>query len=268
MKLIHYISNSLATLAAVCALASCSNIDEDKRLIEVEAPTVSKNVLIEDYTGQLCSNCPNATETIHELQTDYGDDRVIAVGIYSGKFGYNRQGKPLPLTTEAGNNYAVAWGVDGQPCGVIDRQGRNESYGTWRKTVEERLQIQTPVKMDASLMVMGGKVIMTIHTACTKSLTDTRIMAWLMEDSIVSPQVMPTGKTNSTYIHNHVFRQTLSPAEGEVIDLTADENHRTNTYTLDVDPAWVTKHLTAVAFVYDKNGVQQVVKANTGDYSE
>lgn len=268
MKIRHNLSKGIAALAAVCALAACSHIDEDKRLIEVPAPMVSKNVLIEDYTGQLCSNCPNATETIHQLQQEYGSDRIIAVGIYSGKFGYNRQGKPLPLTTEVGNSYAVAWGVDGQPCGVIDRQGRNESYNTWRATVEERMQMQTPVSMDASLMVMSGKVVMTVHTACTENLSGTRIMAWLMEDSIVSPQVMPTGKTNSQYVHNHVFRCALSPVEGEAIDLTADESHRTNTYTLDADPAWVTKHLSAVAFVYDATGVLQAVSARTGDCCE
>ena len=267
MKIRHNLSKGIAALAAVCALAACSHIDEDKRLIEVPAPMVSKNVLIEDYTGQLCSNCPEAAETIHQLQQEYGSDRIIAVGIYGGPFGNNVKG-PLPLTTEVGNSYAEAWGVTSQPCGVIDRLGLNKFYSTWRATVEERMQMQTPVTMDASLMVMGGKVVMTVHTACTENLSGTRIMAWLMEDSIVSWQMMPTLKKNYQYIHNHVFRCALSPVEGEAIDLTADESHRTNTYTLDADPTWVTKNLSAVAFVYDATGVLQAVSARTGDCCE
>ena len=58
---------------------ACSHIDEDERLIYVKPADVARAVLIEDFTGQRCINCPAATDVIHQLQEAYGDDKVIAV---------------------------------------------------------------------------------------------------------------------------------------------------------------------------------------------
>ena len=64
---------------------SCSNISEEERLIEVqpslpETPdvTVMRRVLIEDFTGQRCVNCPTATQTISDLQQAYGSRHTAA----------------------------------------------------------------------------------------------------------------------------------------------------------------------------------------------
>ena len=41
-------------------LSSCNSIDEDDRLIYVAPTAVGRCVLIEDFTGQTCLNCPRA----------------------------------------------------------------------------------------------------------------------------------------------------------------------------------------------------------------
>ena len=71
-------------LAAVALLTGCDPVDSDKRLIEVPAATLERNVLIEDFTGQRCIFCPKATESITELQATYGADKLIAVAIHAG----------------------------------------------------------------------------------------------------------------------------------------------------------------------------------------
>ena len=53
-------------------MAACSHIAEDEQLIEVavdDMPTneIMRNVLLEDFTGQRCVNCPKAAEIIHQL---------------------------------------------------------------------------------------------------------------------------------------------------------------------------------------------------------
>ena len=40
----------------IVALMACSHIDEDERLIYVKPVAASRNVLIEDFTGQRCVN--------------------------------------------------------------------------------------------------------------------------------------------------------------------------------------------------------------------
>ena len=117
-------SFSLAAILMALTLTSCSEIDENERIIYVKPAEVKKHVLIEDFTGQRCVNCPNAATMIEKLQEQYGEDNIIAVGIYGGDFGYTTvaQGhQPLSLTTETGNSYYATWGVRAHPSGKIGR---------------------------------------------------------------------------------------------------------------------------------------------------
>lgn len=107
MKLKNNIYNKFAICAAALSLMACSNIDEDDRFIEVEPVEVAKRVLIEDFTGQRCVNCPNASEMIESLQEQYGAENVIAVGIHSGPFSKTASGRPLSLWTETGDYYLI-----------------------------------------------------------------------------------------------------------------------------------------------------------------
>ena len=82
MKKIYFLS----LLAAALLLISCDEVSSSKRLIYVEPPEVGRAVLIEDYTGQYCVNCPKASQEIERLLEQYGDTTVIAVAIHSGPF--------------------------------------------------------------------------------------------------------------------------------------------------------------------------------------
>ena len=79
-----HIFAALATLAFV----ACSHIDEEDRLIYVKPAAAQRCVLLEDFTGQRCINCPKANDEIHALQEQYGADTVIAVAIHSGPLGF------------------------------------------------------------------------------------------------------------------------------------------------------------------------------------
>ena len=49
-------------------LVACSHIDEGDRLIYVKPADVKRRVLLEDFTGQRCINCPKANDEIKSLQ--------------------------------------------------------------------------------------------------------------------------------------------------------------------------------------------------------
>ena len=98
-------------LAAV-AMVSCSDIDENDRFTYVRPANVSRAVLIEDFTGQLCVNCPNANDAIHQLQEQYGDSNVIAVGIHSGPRGFKGNSRFVGLATTLGDEYYTHFGAE------------------------------------------------------------------------------------------------------------------------------------------------------------
>ena len=75
------IKNKFVIVALACfMLTGCDEVSESDRLIYVKPAEVSRAVLIEDFTGQRCINCPNAADEISRLQEEYGEDKVIAVG--------------------------------------------------------------------------------------------------------------------------------------------------------------------------------------------
>ncbi len=46
---------------------ACDNIDEDDRFIPVERPHSEKTVLIEEFTGARCVNCPDGAAVVAAL---------------------------------------------------------------------------------------------------------------------------------------------------------------------------------------------------------
>ena len=107
MNVKTYILTALATLA----FAACSHIDEADRLIYVKPAHVSRCVLLEDFTGQRCVNCPKANDEIRALQEQYGADTVIAVAIHSGPLGFHTNAKYVGLSTDTGDDYYNHWNL-------------------------------------------------------------------------------------------------------------------------------------------------------------
>jgi thiol-disulfide isomerase/thioredoxin len=44
---------------------------------------VTRRVLLEDFTGHTCNNCPAAAVIAEGLQTFYGEDQLILVGVHA-----------------------------------------------------------------------------------------------------------------------------------------------------------------------------------------
>lgn len=269
MKLKNNIYKTFAICAATLSLASCSDIAEDDRLIYVEPIQVSKHVLIEDFTGQGCVHCPDATVAIEALQEQYGADNVIAVGIHSGPFSKNKNGQPYPLWTETGDYYYDSWNIESQPTGVIDRQTVSSTYQSWGTIVRDALQGTAPIKLDATTSYDEATRTATINVQAKGVEQDItgKLQVWLTEDSIINIQTMGDGHINPNYVHNHVFRTAVNGRDGEDISIHWDEE-KTVTYSAVLDEAWKAENMSVVAFVYNNNGVQQVIKVPvipTGD---
>ena len=250
-------------------LSSCSNIDENERLIyvpldyKVPASGVPRHVLIEDFTGQNCPNCPLATQIIEQLHQTY-DSAIVAVAIHSGPLGVLTTEHPEGLATLQGNEYYKYWNVEVQPSGVINRAGGVLSYTDWiakvnydlksRPTSPVDIRIATDYDEDTRKITFGIDVV-----AVKDSTVEGKMQLWLTEDSILAYQDMPTGQMNATYLHNHVLRSVLNGAWGEEVSV-ADGAMRHFTKSLQADPSWDAKQLAVVAFVYNDAGVVQVAR--------
>ena len=255
----------VATAAMTMAAASCSNIDEEDRLIYVKPAEVGRAILIEDFTGQTCNNCPTGTEIINGIVDTYGEDNVIAVGIHSGPLGFAGTATAVGLKTDTGNEYYTHWDKEnkmGQPWVVFNRKTSPDNhYYNWAAMVG------TIISEKANLTVN----IANAYDAASRTLTTTveadgvngtvngKLQVWIVEDGVKALQKMPDGKINKEYIHNHVFRAAVNGTWGE--DVTVKEGETTTKqYSYKLPETWNADNIAIVAFVYNDSGVDNVAK--------
>lgn len=255
----------VATAAMAMAAASCSNIDEGDRLIYVKPAEVGRAILIEDFTGQRCINCPTGTEIINGIVDTYGEDNVIAVGVHSGPLGFAGNSKTVGLMTDTGNEYYTHWDKEnkmGQPWVIFNRKTSPDShYNNWAAMVG------TIISEKANLSVK----IANAYDAATRTLTTTvgadgvngtvngKLQVWIVEDGVPALQMMPDGSANKEYIHNHVFRAAVNGTWGENITVKEGET-TTKQYSYKLPETWNADNIAVVAFVYNDNGVENVAK--------
>lgn len=249
--------------AALGLMVACDEVSVNDRLIYVEPPQVSRAVLIEDYTGQYCVNCPRATEEIERLIEQYGDSIVIAVAIHSGPFGKSK-GEPSPLYTEVGDMYFNTWGMSAQPIGLIDRLFGSTpfSYTDWAGGVNYEVAIEPPVSFltDIDYDAETRDAAIEVQTiGLDSALVSGKLQVWLVEDSIDSFQLMPDGSREEHYNHMHVFRASVNDPWGDALSVSHGQVAVKN-YELKLDPAWMPEHCSVVTFLYDDSGVHQVAK--------
>lgn len=264
-------------LLLFCLLCgACDQVSEAERLIYVEpaiAPVDTtdsagienlfyQNVLIEDFTGQSCVNCPRATSKINELQEAYGHSRVIAVGIYSGSFGRSKKGVLYPLTTVVGDEYFAHWQLSSQPIGLVNRQSPSD-YADWSTQVYTLFQQKARVGIasNAQYDSESREIKIQVDAYTKESAIEGKLQVWLTEDSITDFQYMPDGTNNREYVHNHVFRAAVNGTWGTDFNLAAEgSNSETFTFTIPEDKNWKPQNMHAVSFVYSGNGVEQVAE--------
>ena len=275
----------------VAALASCSTVDEDDRLkvvnyLEVDTiavePTqqdttdlfapMTRHILVEDFTGQDCVNCPNATDLItqlREMYATYGPNTVVAVGIHAGPLGVKPDKNPEGLATALGDTYYNHWQIEMQPYGVIDRSDGPLSTDWWAAKVsydlyedEAKNVVRTaPLNIGLTAEAVGGQASIKVQLAGVNGTTAGKLQVWLTEDGITAFQKMPDGSTKADYVHNHVLRDAVNGMWGENC-IVAEGEVKTFAYSHPIAPDWKAENLSVVAFVYNDDGVAQVETMN------
>ena len=246
------------TSCLLLLLVACSHIDEADRLIYVKPAPAARCVLLEDFTGQRCVNCPLAIAYIEQMQKAYGDSLFIPVAIHSGPLGFKGNAQLVGLATDVGDEYFNYWKLEYQPVGFVNRHGIVD-YVEWTSAVREELTRPAPLTIKVEAGIKGDKVDIQVNMMGTNGTTTGKLQIWLLEDGIKALQLMPDGTANSEYVHNHVLRTPVNGTWGEEVTVQEGKTEMVQR-SQTLDPAWNPEQLSIVAFVYNDQGVQQAGK--------
>lgn len=238
-------------------LSSCDSVSEPDRFIPVESIKAQRVVLVEEYTGQLCTNCPDGHEAIHNILNVY-PETVIAVGIQCSSLAiWEAQGG---LKNETGEEYYKAAGSPALPSAVINKNTAPLQVSDWASTIVNIMKLETPLKLEVSADYADDLKTFDVNVEMDSSQDLVgKLQVWVVEDDIVAYQ-LDHGNNVFDYVHNHVFRAAVNGTWGQEQELLAYEKQSVS-YNGTVSEGWNPEHLYIVAFVYnDADGVVQAAK--------
>ena len=188
---------------------------------------VTKRVLLEDYTGVQCPNCPAAGELAIDLQEQYGHD-LIVLSVHAGGMSAPQPGNfPNFLTTD-GTTWYTHFGFDSNPIGTVNRKLNGGTYAfqstEWADAIVTAMQEEAMVEMTADIEYNESNrdLKVDITSKALAEMNDTySLVVCIMEDSIVGKQIINGVGTVNDYVHRHVFRGTINGTWGEEINTTA-----------------------------------------------
>ncbi len=218
-----------------------------------------QKVLLEDFTGHDCGNCPNGHVKAAELLAQYGEDLAV-VSVHAGSLAAPfPPNYPADWTTPEGEYYLLTQvGLDVMPKGRTNRLANASiihSPSAWPAKVAEAFAIAPEVNLQMNVSYVSVNQDLNIHVNSEwfSDLTGSyRLVVMITENEIIAPQLWYNHdpEYNPDYVHEHMLRGTVTGATGfEIVSNPRSGTNQTSSYTFDWNPIWVPEHCEVVALI-------------------
>jgi hypothetical protein len=259
----NYISYFASLLIIAMFIVSCDYVNN---VVDPNAPIIPGNrkVLIEDYTGHKCGNCPAAAYELTRIENKY-PGKIIPIAVHAGYFSNAAGTYSTNFQTVDGTAYDTRFGNSGagNPNGLINRIGFPNSqikqWTSWESEASKMLaqQAKFEIKIKNSFNI-GGSILTSSITvkALAKNTGTYKLVVVLTEDSIIAEQLdysLPTGSQFITnYRFNHVLRGSINSTWGDVVTGVTNLNDSIVVpYTKAINVSYNPDKCHVVAYIYD-----------------
>lgn len=284
----------LAALAGVVMLTACEEkgpiIDfgtsekaEDSTYVGAVAAAQPKKILVEEFTGATCPNCPDAQALLTNMDAQ-NPDRLAIMAIHVMN---NPQTKPVKdskydFRTQDGTDIGTTFftSINNLPSAGLDRvkntkQERLMQKNDWAGALVDRLKIAPSVNMDmkSSYDATSRNASIEVKITYNKAMQGQQFLSLaVVEDDMVDKQDS-TGVIIDQYRFKHVLRDYVTPVSGVTFlqDIAQKEAGRVyiRRFTYKVSDAWVPENCHLIAFVHQNNGEdKEVLQAVTSHVIE
>ncbi|MBS1773223.1 MAG: Omp28-related outer membrane protein [Bacteroidetes bacterium] len=234
-----------------------------------------RHILIEDFTGAQCTNCPAATKLLVNISNNNPDRlHIIAHHTYNTAILYAPAvGHKYDLRTQKGTDLAKMFypGLGNLPAAGIDRAMNNGSilqndYTQWANFINSRLNVNSPanMKIESSYDEATHSATIQVIIAYTTDIAAKQYLSVaITEDSITDVQDFPFQAVDTAYTFRHTLRDYLTPLSGsEILDkYTTKEAGRVYIRTLKytINSVWKPEQCHIVAFLHNNNGNDKMI---------
>lgn len=200
-------------------MMGCDKIDINNTHKPYTPTSGSKTVLIKDFTGVRCVNCPGAAELAHELQHTLDEERVIIMSVHAGFLAM-----PVGAFPDFRTDEGTAWygSNSSNPLFSVDYVALTDGNTLYVEQIEAPVADALAEAQTFDLAIENNYDADTRQLRTASKMTamgdysgELYLTVCLIEDSIVGRQVVPSG-IDTAYVFRNVFRGTLNGAEGEL----------------------------------------------------
>ncbi len=229
-------------------------------------------VLIEEFSGVRCVNCPAGSQDLERLAALYPGQLAI-VSIHAGFFSNPYPENRYDFRTPEGNGLLNLLGQPlGYPSAVINRRkfegepdlqlGRSQ----WPGFIAEELA-KAPafdVRLAPVFSVQGRELRVDVDVVRLDNAASTpplRLSGFIVENDVADVQLTPEGKRED-YPHKHVLRKALTAFDGTPVgqDLQTASTVR-RSYVFTFPSVWKAESCRLIAFVHRSGGSWEVLQA-------
>lgn len=256
-----------------CNLSEIHVVDSNSATLD------TRKIMIQDYTGHTCGNCPRAAEDLESIVAAH-PGKVIGIAVHAGiQFSPPKLPDfPEDFRTTAGTQWDAEFGMSaaGLPKGTVNwsppaTQPYAQPRNAW--AAQANTQLASPQKakiflktsLDTMEMAFGVDAKVTMLTSVNY---DVRLVLVITEDSIIARQkdyVPPVGATVENgdeipdYLFMHMLRGDVNGTWGDLLKEgpVSSGFQITKTYCSNVTP-WGglrknLKNMAVVAILYTKD---------------
>ena len=288
--------NIITLFSFILIITSCDVVEGP---YEIETGNVTpsdtnkyvKKILIEDFTGHTCQNCPSAARELEAIHDLYGN-QIIGLAIHVSK----SFAKPKPSIQAPSYQYdfRTNWGKEwddlfeisgvGLPAGMINRIGYPNEHrlgkDEWIARVITELEKEIDFGISITTNITGNEGVITINTEVLNNINgDYNLVVCLSESNIINWQ-KDGAEDVENYEHNHAFRYLLSDENlstssnysvndeiEQIISINLEDfeqfniNYSQNTAELGNGNAggWDASNMSVISYIYD-NTTQEILQ--------
>lgn len=268
---------------ALIFFASC---EETMILIPIVDPPTDRVVLMEEYSGGKCAPCAAAHAEVENLLGVYdGNLIVLTMHTFIGGQGNPVEGSKYDFRNEDAQTIMEFTDFPiGLPSAVVNRnhfdgeESLQVQRGSWAGHIAKEVTKAPGLGLNVSAEYDENTRGLSIDVSALpyENLNgDLRLTVVITESGIINPQYTENG-TVDDYVHNHIFRDAISGAEGDAIgNLTANETFvKKYQYTIpeeDGSGPWIADNCTVVAYISlndSANGTKNILQADEAHLHE
>lgn len=238
-----------------------------------------RKVLLEDYTGHTCGNCPAAGQYISNTLAPANGEQLVAIAVHAGDFALPTNSQPnqppgsfqTDFRCQVSNAWNVKFGVNFNPCGMVDRVGFTDGshllpYLAWSSVINAQKQLvpDQRIRILARHDSTDGLVRIAVKTEAVRAFNrNLKLQVVVTEDSVIDWQTWygHTPEYEPNYVHRHVLRGATNGDFGEMVfsgPTAAGANVIRGSQFL-LQPFMDPHHCSVVAFLFDAD-TEEVVQ--------